>query len=213
VTSGSTPDINTLVDVRLSGDRDYPSRIEDVGDKTWTLAAPFGGAVVDPPLPGSELQVRWTGVRGRYSAPVRLVQVSRGAVTTWVVELTGEVHLEQRRRFARAGGGEPVSVRAADPPDAAEVTGKIVDISEGGIRCWLSGAGFAGDQEVVITVSLGDEQMVMTGAVLKATERDGGKGLDVVITFDLDEDHAGLIRRYVMQAQLRARRAAADAVH
>ena len=36
MTSGSTPDINTLVDVRLSGDRDYPSRIEDVGDKTWT---------------------------------------------------------------------------------------------------------------------------------------------------------------------------------
>jgi PilZ domain len=212
VTAGSTPEINTLVDLRLSGDREYPSRVEDVGETTWTLAAPFGGAVVDPPTPGGELQVRWTGTRGRYTAPVRLVAVSRGAVTTWVVEPAGEVHLEQRRRFARAGGGEPVSVRAADPADAPDVTGKIVDISEGGIRCWLSGTGFAQDQEVVVTVSLADERMVMPGTVYKASERDGGKGLDVVVTFDLDEDHAGLVRRYVMQAQLRARRAAADAV-
>ena len=211
MTAGSTPDVNTLVDLRLADGHEYPSRIEDVTDHTWQVAAPFGGGL-EPPETGSALEVRWTGQRGRYTAPARLVGIHRALVTCWTVELTGPVQLEQRRRFVRAGGGEPITVRPEEPADAPAVLGRIVDISEGGVRGWLGPGAFTADQPVLVTVGLEDEQLTIHGTILKAVEREGGKGLDVVVTFSLDEHTADQVRRYVMRAQLQARRAAADAV-
>jgi hypothetical protein len=211
VTAGSIPDLNQLVDLRLVDGREYPSRIEDLSATVWSLAAPFGGGL-EPPANGSALEVHWTGVRGQYVAPVRLLGIRRAVVTLWTVELTGPVQVRQRRRFVRAGGGEPVSVRPAEPDDAKAVAGRIVDISEGSVRCWLSSAELATGEDVFVQVSLDDERLTVPGTVLKALERDGGKGLDVVVVFTLDETLAGLVRRYVMRAQLQARRTAADAV-
>jgi hypothetical protein len=209
VTTGADPEINTLVDLRLDDGRDFPSRIEDTAVAVWTLAAPFGGGV-EPPETGSSMQVRWTSQRGQYIAPVRLLAVTRGAVTCWTVELNGPVQLDQRRRYVRAGGGEPVTVRPAEPADAKVAIGRIVDISEGSVRCWLSPAEIGTGQEVHVTVNLDNERLTIPGTVLKAVERNGGKELDLVVTFTLGEELAGLVRRYVMRAQLQARRAAAD---
>ena len=210
MTAGATPDPNTLVDIRLPDGRQYPSRIEDATATVWTLAAPFGGGL-EPPETGSPLDVRWTSPRGQYIASMRLLGITRDRITCWSVEPTGPVQLDQRRRFVRAGGGEPVAVRPVEPADAKAVLGRIVDISEGSVRCWLSAAEFGTDQEVLVTLSLDGEQLTVPGTILKALERDGAKGLDLVVTFTLGEELAGLVRRYVMRAQLQARRAAADA--
>jgi hypothetical protein len=56
-----------------------------------------------------------------------------------------------------------------------------------------------------------DERLVMAGTVLKAVESDKGRSLDIVITFDLINSIADRLRRYVMRAQILARRVAADA--
>ena len=209
MTAGAVPDVNTLVDLRLGDGREFPSRIEDTDGAVWSLAAPFGGGV-EPPAPGSALEVRWTSPRGQYMAPVRLVKVIRGVVACWSVELTGSVQLDQRRRFVRAGGGEPVTVRPAAPAGAAAAAGRIVDISEGSLRCWLAPVALGTGQDVFVTLTLDDERLAVPGTVLRAIERDGGKGLDVVVTFALGEEQAGFVRRYVMRAQLQARRLAAD---
>lgn len=202
------PEINSLVDVRFPDGREYPSRIEDVNDTTMSIAAPFGGGV-EPPEIGSTVDLCWTGPRGQYRALVRLLELHREHVRRWTVELAGPVQLAQRRRYVRAGAaGEPVTIRVNETE--VSVTGRAVDLSEGGMRCWVTEGEVAAGQQVTVTIGLDDNQLSVNGEVLRVLERRTGKGLDVVIVFDLAEAAADVVRRYVMRAQLLARRLAAD---
>lgn len=298
------PEVNTLVDVRFDDGREFPSRVEDGDGDRLVLAAPFGGGI-EPPEIGTVVDVCWTSRRGRYVAPVRLLEIRHAKLAFWVVEIAGWIELQQRRNFVRAGGGEPVRIRTTDPRDTSTLIGRIVDISEGGLRCWVNpappapppplgsavrsgspriqpgptagtstsagtsagrsgnawpgtsvlftngavrssaGPGSAGSdppnggaaergaaergaagaapeadrpagldlsagQRVTVTVGLNDEELSITGEVLRVINGRTGQGLDMVIVFDLAEGAAGVVRRYVMRSQLLARRLAAE---
>lgn len=202
------PDINDLIDIRFPDGREFASRVEDVTDTTLSVAAPFGGGV-EPPEIGSTVDLCWTGPRGQYRAPVRLLSIERSNVRSWTVELAGPVELAQRRRYVRAtAAGEPVTIRVNESD--VTVTGRAVDLSEGGLRCWVTEGEVAAGAQITVTIGLDDNQLAVNGEVLRVMERRTGKGLDIVIVFDLAEAAADIVRRYVMRAQLLARRLAAD---
>jgi hypothetical protein len=205
------PNINTLVDLRFEDGREFPSRVEDAEGETLILAAPFD-AGVEPPEPGQEFHLRWSaGARGRYLAPIRLVGLSRQPLRVWHVKVSGPIRIEQRRRFVRGGGGELIRLRPAPPAVGPELSGRIVDLSEGGLRCWVGHADLTVGDSVSVRVGLDEEVIELTGTVLRMSVKDDGKGLDVVVVFDLDDGLAALIRRYVMSQQLIARRTAVEA--
>lgn len=216
MTAGPELEINTLIEISLPDGPQLPSRVEDTEGPILTLAGP--PSLLEPPQPGDQIKLLWSaGPRGRYVAPVQLVEIVKGTLPLWRVKLAGETSVEQRRRFARVPVEEPVQLRGKPKED---IQARIVDISEGGLRCRLDedaleegvlvddvlGEG----QAVSISMRLDDRTLSVRGRVLRIFRGQSSKDLELVITMQLDDNEAGFIRRYVMREQIRARRMAAD---
>ena len=214
--SGPELEINMLIEINIPDGPQLPSRVEDSDGSVLTLAGP--PSLLEPPEPGDTIKLLWSaGARGRYVAPVQLVEIVKGTLPLWRVKLAGETSIEQRRRFARVPVQEPVQLRGKANDD---IQGRIVDISEGGLRCRLEEDALAegvlvddvlGEgQAVSIRMRLDDRSFSVRGRVLRIFRGQSSKDLELVITMHLDESDAGFVRRYVMREQIRARRAAAD---
>jgi hypothetical protein len=213
------PEISSTISLVHDG-AELESRIELVEGKTVVVAAPFNETVEIPEI-GSVMSLSWVaGPRGRWVVDAELVSTSRveGVPTRcWSLVVTSTPVLHQRRRFVRAGGGEPVRVRAKERD--VVISGAASDVSEGGVRFKITGARPDDDQwvrledgEAVTTVvQLGDDMLDADGSVLRTIDDPIAKTVDMIVTLDLSERQAELVRRYVMHQQILARRAAADA--
>jgi hypothetical protein len=215
------PEISSPVSLS-HGDAYLESRIELVDGKTVVVAAPFNETVEIPEL-GTILSLSWiAGPRGRYVVDARLVSTSRveGVPTRcWTLTVESAPVLNQRRRYVRAGGGEPVRIRADGP--GIVITGAASDVSEGGVRFRIDGARpgdparvTLDDGEPVNTiVQLGDDMLDADGAVLRTIDDPITRTVDMIVTLELSERQAEKVRQYVMRQQMLARRAAADAAY
>lgn len=214
--SGPELEVNTLIEISIPDGPQLASRVEDSDGSILTLAGP--PSLLEPPEPGDTIRLLWSaGPRGRYVVPVELVEIVKGTLPLWRVKLAGEPAIEQRRRFARVPVQEPVQLRGKSNED---IQARIVDISEGGLRCRLEEDALKEGvlvedvldegQAVAISMRLDDRAFSVRGQVLRIFRGQSSKDLELVITMHLDESDAGFIRRYVMREQIRARRAAAD---
>jgi hypothetical protein len=102
--------------------------------------------------------------------------------------------------------------------------GKLIDLSEGGARCWISEVSALGPgaiepgREVELRFGLDDTILRIVGTVIRSTPANAlnPKGdlpedaAEVVLTFESREPVAGLIRRFVFHHQALARRIAAQ---
>jgi hypothetical protein len=202
------PDVNALVEIALPDGRVYPTRVEDAEGLLIKVAAPRGAGDIDVPELGTEVAVRWTGPRGIYTAPGTLTALERSRVSVWAIEAEGSVDYFSRRHAVRVSAGEPI--RLLDLDSGAEVFhGRFIDISERGIRCRGTAAGIFAEQLVRVKMVLDNHLLVVEGTVLTVTEP-AGEGIVVVVIYDPPESHAQLIRRYVMNMQIRARKVSAD---
>jgi hypothetical protein len=223
--STTLPLINMLCRVVLADTDERPSRVEAHEDGVLTVAAPWHAATLVPEA-GQPLAIRWSTIRGICEVGATLVTVDReNAVPLWRVQPEGDVRVLQRRRFVRADATTPVTLAplTADADCAAlpePMLGTIMDLSEGGARCRVKGitklteAGLVADGEVELRISLGAAVVRVVGEVIRVTQ-DLPKSVDdvgeVVVAFDPPEHAGDLIRRFVMQQQVLARRAARGA--
>jgi hypothetical protein len=205
------PDVNALVDLAHEG-TEYLSRVEGVVGDTVAVAAPLNGTL-EPPEVGAPVAVRWSaGTRGRWVVPTSLLSIRRPkgrGLAFWSLRLDREPELHQRRQFARGGGGAPILLENSW---SGALSGDLTDIGEGGLRCRLPYVNLRPGETVTVNVPLGADRLRVNGWVLRVTADNGSGGTDVVVTFDLPESDAGMVRRYVIQQQILARRAAADAL-
>ncbi|MGI5169924.1 PilZ domain-containing protein [Spirillospora sp. CA-253888] len=199
------PAPGTRVEVALPDGRVHSSRSEAVTDLEVTITAPTGAGDVEPPAPGTLLELRWTGPRGLYTAPAELVGVSGGRIKSWTVRATGEVRVDNRRDAARVTTNSQVRLAAAGT--GAEIfRGRLADLSEGGARCRGTGPDAASGQEVLVELALEDRVLSLPGHVLSADEADGEGLRLLVVSFSATDAEAAVINRYVLRAQIRARK-------
>ncbi|GAA3448021.1 PilZ domain-containing protein [Planomonospora venezuelensis] len=202
------PDVNALVEIALPDGRVYPTRVEDADGLLLKVAAPRGAGDIDVPELGTEVSVRWTGPRGLYTAPGTFTALERSRVSVWTIEAEGSVDYFSRRIAVRVAAGEPV--RLLDLDSGEEVFhGRFINISERGVRCYGLAAGVFAEQPVRVKMVLDDNLLVVEGSVL-TTSATHGDDVTAVVVYDPPDMQAQLIRRYVMNAQIRARKAAAD---
>ncbi|SDY68477.1 c-di-GMP-binding flagellar brake protein YcgR, contains PilZNR and PilZ domains [Micromonospora pattaloongensis] len=202
----SLPAINALIEVSVFGGDSYKSRVEDLDNGVITVAAPLNLRVTEVPDVGDKLTVRWpAGPRGRYAVTGSIVEVTSGAVPRWAMRPEGAPKIEQSRSFVRGGGNEPLKVQRIKP-DGEPASGRVIDISEGGIRARFDQLELGAGDEVHVTVELGDDVLGTEGRVLR-TWQDGEDEAEtfVVIVFEPHERDARVIRRYVLRHQLMMR--------
>jgi hypothetical protein len=217
------PALNSLVRVVLADEEERPSRVESHDGGLLTVAAPWHAATLAPQA-GEPLSIRWPSVRGICEVGATLVAVDReNAVPLWRVQPEGEVRILQRRRFVRADASAPVTV--APIPENTE-TGRIEpvmatlsNLSEGGARCRVEGitalekAGLVEDGAIEMRLSLGAAIVHVVGVVIRITPDVPWTPKDraeIVAAFEAPDQAADLIRRYVLNQQVLARRAARD---
>lgn len=183
----------------------YRSRLEAIDGQMLTLSAPLETTDAEPPRPGQLLDVYWALTRARVTVPCRMVEAGAEAPFQWVVEAVGAPQQSNRREYVRGGGGGPVLL-AAEPEDETMV-GRLLDISEGGLRCWVPEAPpvGAGDQ-MVASVPLGRHEVELTGAVHTVRDAFDEPGQHMILTFQTGEREARVIRQHVFAWEIEERR-------
>ncbi|HEX8631554.1 MAG TPA: hypothetical protein VF755_25630 [Catenuloplanes sp.] len=200
------PTVDTPVEVGVpTGDR-HPSRVQEAGEQWLSLTAPVGPEGVEPPGLGGELTVRWAaGPRGRYALPVTLVATSATAEPVWVVQAAGAARIEQDRHFVRGGGGEEVQLRRVGAPADHTSRGHLVDVGEGSVRARFTGLNIRTGEQVWVQLSLGDAIIPAVGEVFQVITEVNTTVVEVVTVYELPENQARAIRRYVLRQQLLTR--------
>jgi c-di-GMP-binding flagellar brake protein YcgR len=210
------PDINDPVVLRDHADREYRSRVEDLGEGLLVVARPHGLPADEPFDSGTELSVAWADARGGVTVlPTRILTAyAEGTLQLWSLIVTGPASVDQRRRFVRVTATGPVVLRPGADDDTDEtdaVTGSLLDVSEGGVRCAVragaADAFLAGDSAVVAEFRLGAADFAVPGRVefLRPTTHPT-EVEELVVVFDEPVADADALRKQVFAQELRTLR-------
>jgi c-di-GMP-binding flagellar brake protein YcgR len=121
-----------------------------------------------------------------------------------VLEPVGTPLVSNRREFVRGGGGP--AVHLADPEEK-RISGRLLDISEGGLRCWVAApAGMKVGDKMQASVALGSGEVDVEAAVHTVRAADEESGHHVILTFRTPEQVARVIRQHVYAWEISERR-------
>ena len=214
------PNVNDPVLLRDHADREYRSRVEDLGDGLLVVARPHDLPADEAFDTGTELSVAWAGSGGGLTVlPTRLLAAhAEGTLRLWSLVVTGPAFTEQRRRFVRAAAAGDVALRPAAGKKTDAVTGSLIDVSEGAVRCAV-GAGAAdgflgGRNEVIAEFRFGTVDFAVPGRVefLRPTARPA-EFEELVVVFDEPVADADALRKQIFAQQVRTLRARGDGDH
>ena len=187
----------------------YRTRLEEADGDKLSLAAPLETAGNDIPVPGQQLDVYWAMPRTRVILPCRLIEIGEAAPYRWVLEAAGPPKQSNRRRYVRGGGGGAVRLISdtVEEEDQEHVVGRLLDISEGGLRCWVPRVpGIGKGDPMQASVPLGKTELDVTGSVLSVRDAWDEPGQHMILAFDTSEREAGLIRQHVFAWEIAERR-------
>jgi c-di-GMP-binding flagellar brake protein YcgR len=199
----SLPAQNALVDVIIHG-TSYRSRVEDVAGALYHVSAPLDVPPQSDPMAGMAMELAWLVGENRYAVSVIVAEVRREQDQI-MVELAGSPYRHNRREYFRGGGGEPIRLTNA-LTDLMPVTGYVIDLSEGGVRCRVRDGVYRVGDTLDATVWLGEDLMQTRVRVLYVRFDKETALYDVVATYPTNEKIARVIRRYVLHQQIQERR-------
>jgi hypothetical protein len=197
-----TPNAPVLVRVGNQHDREYMSRIEDVQTSAITINSPAGASAALLASGSREVDLSWLSPRGRYEQRCVVVEHASGGQKQWRLRPVRRAVLIQRRRYVRVAAQVPVRVVV----EGQEVPGLTVDVSEGGFRVRLARQLIPELAYTAVLAQIGGVTVAVSGYVLRTTDVPPDKS-DAVIAFDAGTGEVEAIRRFVLNAQLRARAA------
>ena len=198
------PRIGTAMYVVHAEGVNYRSRLESIDGDTLSVSAPLETNEQDAPKPGQIVEVFWAQPRARIILPCRLVEIEESPYR-WVLEPIAAPLISNRREFVRGGGGPSVEL-AGD--EEQRISGRLLDISEGGLRCWVAApAEMKVGDKMQARVSLGAGNVAVEGAVHTVREAAEEAGHHVILTFRTPEQVARVIRQHVYAWEIAERRA------
>lgn len=198
-----TPHAPVLIRVGHQHDHEYTSRIEDVAIDAITINSPAGGASAALLASGSrEVALSWLSPRGRYEQRCVVIEHALGTQKQWRLRPVRRAVLIQRRRYVRVTAQVPVHVVVS----GCDVPGLTVDVSEGGFRVRLPRQVIPELSYTTVQANIGGIAVAVSGYVLRTTNTPPEE-TEAVIAFDASTGEVEAIRRFVLNAQLRARAA------
>jgi hypothetical protein len=179
----------------------------EVSDTYVVVVRPTGGrpgwdsAEIQP---GDAIELYWVGGHEERTLSGTLSQLEGGADARWHLAVSGQAERSQRRKAVRGRVAVPVLI----PWAGGQMTGKTVDLSEGGMRALMDGWGIPPEPGTrsQVTLELPDALVHLHGEFVWTTIR-GAQWLLAMKFTDVPEQAADRLRRRVFQA-LRDERAA-----
>ena len=214
------PNVNDPVVLRDHADREYRSRVEDLGEGLLVVVRPHDLPADEAFDPGTEVSVAWADSGGGVTVlPTRILAAhAEGTLQLWSLVVIGPAFTEQRRRFVRAAVAGHVALRSAAGNETDVVTGSLIDVSEGAIRCAV-GAGaadrfLAGRNEVIAEFRFGTVDFSVPGRVefLRPTARPA-EFEELVVVFDEPVADADALRKQIFARQVRTLRTRGEGDH
>jgi len=204
----SHPKVSEPVVLRDLADREYSTRVEDLGVGLVVVARPRDLPADETFANGTAVSVTWVDSGGDATVlPTKFLSAhAEGPLELWSLIVTGPAVTEQRRRSDRVPASGPVTLRSTADSEADAVLGEVSDVSGGGIRCAVE-AGAAdvfltGSNQVVAEFALGAVDFAITGRVefLRATSRPA-EFEDLVVVFDEPVADADALREQLLAQQ------------
>ncbi len=161
------PNIGDAVVLRDPAGREYPSRVENLGQRLVVVAQPHSLPSDEASGNGTEISVTWADSDGAVMVlPTRILAAhADGPLQLWSLVVSGSPTIEQRRRVERVEVAGPVTLRSAE--DGASVSGHLVDVSENAIRCSVAAGSvdrFLQNRSIIVAeFSLGNEDFAVPG--------------------------------------------------
>jgi hypothetical protein len=155
--------------------------------------------------PGDAVELYWVGADEERTLGGKISEVDGGREPRWHVQVSGPAQRSQRRKAVRAR----IELEVLIPWAGAQMTGRTVDLSEGGMRALMDGWGvppLAGTSSQV-SLTLEDALVHLRGEFIWTAIR-GSQWLLAMKFVDVPDKAADLLRRRVFRA-LREERAAA----
>jgi hypothetical protein len=155
--------------------------------------------------PGDRVELYWIGGNEERTLGGEVSSIEAGPEPRWHIGVSGMAERSQRRKAVRA----QVSVEVLMPWAGGQMTGRTVDLSEGGMRALMDGWGLPPEPGTTTQLSLtmDDALLHLHGSVVWTSIR-GAQWLLAMQFVDVPEDAGDRLRRRVFQA-LRDERAAA----
>jgi c-di-GMP-binding flagellar brake protein YcgR len=203
------PPVGTPVFLAADAESSYRSRLEEVDGTQITVAAPLETTDRITLQPGQRLDLFWAQPRSRAVLPCQLTSTGDGALSRWVLKAVGAPESSNRRQFVRGGGGSTLQLLAAH--DQGPLGAQLLDISEGGLRCWTEHAIQAGvNDRIRAAVSLHGGEVEITGVVHAVRDAWDMPGYNLVLRFRAEEALAQSIRQHIFAWEIAERRRGPD---
>lgn len=202
------PNVNDPVVLRDHADREYDSRVEDLGAGLLVVVQPRGLPADETFGSGTKVSVVWSDSEGDTTVlPTQILAAhAQDDLQLWSLVVTGPALKEQRRRHERVAVVGPVALRPAAGDETATVTASLVDVSERAIRCSVetgsADAFLTGSDRVVAEFRLGTVDFTVPGRVtfLRPTTHPT-RFEDLVVLFDEPVEDAEALREQVSALQ------------
>jgi hypothetical protein len=215
---------------------DVRSRVEDVVERCaqhgrrYRIAAPRYAGDVELPAAGTPCTLEWPGPHGIWILPVTFIadgQV-RDGVRAWLVEVLAPARQTERRSFVRVDWELPLLVEPLAVGDPrlmmarsdgratlaavglpASISGRTLNVSEGGIRCLLPAPAMTCGVGLAARIEISGERFELPARVqwVRPTGGHGPDEFDTALAFDDPGRHGDRLRPLLFAEQLRIRRA------
>lgn len=203
------PPVGTPVFLAADAESSYRSRLEEVDGTQITVAAPLETTDRITIQPGQRLDLFWAQPRARAVLPCQLVSTGDGTSLRWVLQAVGAPATSNRRQFVRGGGGGALHLLAAE--DQGPLGAQLLDISEGGLRCWTEHAVQAAvNDRIQAAVKLHGGEVEIDGVVHAVRDAWDMPGYNLVMRFRAEESLAQTIRQHIFASEIAERRRGQD---
>ncbi len=207
-----TKKIDVIVEDPETGHRlTYSSRIEDIGEDSMTIAAPYRRGSFLPPWTGRTFSGRIAGDKCAYIFKSALLQYITDPIPLWVIAPPTDVKKVQMRSYVRLDVVLDVKLEFAGEGDGGSshvISTLTRDISAGGTRVVVSKPLVPG-KKVKITLSLPEADSVeAVGEVLRniPPENPGERHTAAIEFIDIKEKNRGKIVKYIFRKQIERRK-------
>ena len=177
----------------------------EVSSTGLVVVRPAGEPSADEIQPGDPVELYWVGGHEERTLGGTVSSIEEGSEPRWHIAVSGMAERSQRRKAVRAR----VAIEVLIPWAGGQMTGKTVDLSEGGMRALMDGWGLppAPGTESQVSLTVDDTLLHLHGRFVWTSIR-GAQWLLAMQFHEVPEKAADALRRRVFQA-LRDERAAA----